>query len=245
VLPDQPHTSASPCQHRPVRTLSVDHDTGRHAFLAQLDRTTTALATLDDHALLTPSRCHGWSALEVAVHLRTGLQELLGGVVSPTDATPDRDAASYWAAFPPAADSSDDRDEVDAILWTRRTASAYGRPRGAVQHLLDTAEPLRAAVGALADGRVAFQGHVLTTGDLLATWAVELVVHHLDLGPLVATTPPDQRALRIARRTVEALLGAELPPGWSDERCVLLGTGREQPTPAERAAARPSLAVLG
>ncbi|WP_460864541.1 maleylpyruvate isomerase N-terminal domain-containing protein [Rhodococcus aerolatus] len=218
--------------------LQIDHGTGRDAFVAQLERFQEAVEALDDRQLLTASRCHGWTALEVLVHVRTGLQEMVGGAVSPTTATPDRDAASYWGAFAPGASSSGAKvDDVPAILWTRRTASAYGRPRGALEHLGMAAETAAAAVRAMSEAPVAFQGHVLRSGDFLATWAVELAVHHLDLGPDLDVTPPVPGALRLARRTVEALHGTALPASWTDERCVLLGTGRSTPTAAEAAEA--------
>lgn len=223
--------------------LRVGHAEGRDALLAALAAFEAAVATLDDHALLAASRCHGWGRVEVVVHVRTGLQELLGGVVATTGRAPDVDAAGYWAAWAPADEVS---DEVDAILWTRRTASAHRRPSGSREHLAMAADALRAAVPALVPGAVAFQGHVLTTGDLLATWAVELAVHHLDLD--LPGAPPDPAALRLSRRTVEALLDAPLPAAWSDERCVLLGTGRARPGAAERRALGPlaeRVAVLG
>ncbi len=60
----------------------------------------------------------------------------------------------------------------------------------------------------LPDGALAFQGGVLTTGDLLATWAVELAVHQLDLAREIDVAPPSPDALAMARRTVEALRDA-------------------------------------
>jgi len=47
-------------------------------------------------------------------------------------------------------------------------------------------------------GPVAFQGHVLTSGDFLTTWAVELAVHHLDLGRDLDITPPTPESLAVA-----------------------------------------------
>lgn len=84
--------------------------------------------------------------------------------------------------------------------------------------------PLRLVAGALhpgaeglADGVLAFQGGVLTTGDLLATWAVELAVHQLDLAREVDVAPPTPAALGLARRTVEALAAAGLAvPAFTD-----------------------------
>lgn len=84
---------------------------------------------------------------------------------------------------------------------------------------------------------MAFQGHVLDSGDFLATWAVELTVHHLDLGREISIGPPDPASTRLARQTIEALVDAPLPAGWSDEVSLLLGAGRRAPSDLERQAA--------
>jgi len=107
-----------------------------------------------------------------------------------------------------------------------------------VKHLLPTVGGIRSAVAALAPGAVAFQGHVLATGDFLTTWAVELAVHTLDLH-----REPTAAGLRLARLTVEALVPGELPGEWADDTVVLLGTGRAEPEPGSPWAAK--LPVFG
>lgn len=72
----------------------------------------------------------------------------------------------------------------------------------------------------------------MDTGDFLTTWAVELAVHHLDLGGDPRFGSPTAGSLRLGRATVEALAGAPLPAEWSDEVCLLAGSGRTPP-PAE------------
>ncbi|MHA6779388.1 maleylpyruvate isomerase N-terminal domain-containing protein [Pseudonocardia saturnea] len=223
---------------RPV--LNVDRVTAQTAFLGQLDRFAGAVEAVTDRDLLAASRCHGWAVVDVVVHVRVGLQEMLGGIGASTDRPPDRDAATYWRDLPPPDGGSDD---VDAILWTRRTASAYRRPRGALEHLRMTADTVRTAVEAMAPGAVAFQGHVLSGGDFLATWAVELAVHHLDLGRELDVGSPTAGSLRLGRATVEALAGAPFPDGWSDGLCLLAGSGRAPGYATRRAAA--TLPVLG
>ena len=163
---------------------------------------------------------------------------MMGGFHAETFDPPDQDAASYWGEY---ADTS---DPVDAILWTRRTASAYARPRGAVEHLRMAADAVRAAASRMVDGTVSFQGHTLRSGNFLATWAVEMAVHHLDLLGGSELPGPAAESLTLGRRTVEAVLGGSLPADWDDDACLLLGSGRRQPTEAERAAAGPVLERL-
>ena len=217
--------------------MHVDPDEARSALLGQLDLTMGATAELSDLALLAPSRCAGWTVSEVLVHVHMGLQEMLLGCVTATDDPPDTDAASYWRDFAPAD------PDVAGAQFTRRLAAAYERPSGLLRHLTPTTEGVRAAVLSLKPPAVRFQGHVLAWGDFLATWAVELAVHHLD----ITSAPAHAPALHLARRTVEALAGGPLPPGWPDETAVLLGTGREPATAAQRAESPlvPRLPVLG
>jgi uncharacterized protein (TIGR03083 family) len=204
--------------------MSVQHEDGRSAVVEQLERFTAACEGLTDRDLLAPSRCWGWTVLDVVVHVRAGLQEMLGGVVSRSTQPPTADAAGYWAAAVPGTDA--EADDIDALLWTRRTASAYRRPTTAVRQLRDVAGGLAAAVRDMPEGPVRFQGHVLASGDFLATWAVELAVHHLDVTVALDLPEPTATSLRLARRTVEALLGAPLPPTLADADSVLLATGR-------------------
>ncbi len=222
--------------------LHFDHSIGRSAFIGAIDQFVAACEALNDYDLLSVSRCHGWERLDVVVHVRTGLQEMLGGFTAKNSAPPDQDAASYWR------DYADETDAVDAILWTRRTASAYRRPRGAVEHLRMAAAAVREAAARMEAGTVRFQGHALRSGDFLATWAVELAVHHLDLFGGPELPKPTQESAAVARKTVEALLEAKLPAQWDDTACVLLGAGRRVPTDAERVEAGPvldRLPVLG
>lgn len=106
---------------------------------------------------------------------------------------------------------------------TRRTASAYSRPTHALEHLHHVAAGLRLAVPRMPDQPVRFQGHVLSAGDLLATWAVEVVLHQHDLDAPGAAAQLAPDALLIGRRTAEAL-GETLD---ADDLAVLLaGFGR-------------------
>src|SRR3954453_925319 len=92
------------------------------------------------------------------------------------DEPPDRDAATYWQT------SSAGSDEVAGVLALRRIESATRVPTAALEPLRLVTRSLRPAVERLADGVLAFQGWTLSTGDFLATWAVELALHQVDVG---------------------------------------------------------------
>lgn len=180
---------------------SVALPQARTALLEELDQFLAVAGGLQDHALVGPSRAHGWSRLDCLVHVRMGLQELLAGIPCRTDIAPEVDAASYWVAW----EASAALDPVPGILLTRRIASAYDRPTQAVEDLRQVAAGLRPSATAMPDAPVWFQGHSISAGDLLATWAVELALHQHDLDAPGDETGPAPSALRIGRRTAEAL----------------------------------------
>lgn len=119
----------------------------------------------------------------------------------------------------------------------RLLSASYRRPTGLVGHLLPTAEAIRTAVPAMTPGAVRFQHRVLGTGDFLATWAVELAVHHLDLRRELDLPGPPAEALHLTRLTLEALAAGPLPASWPDGKAALLGTGRLAPSSEDRATA--------
>jgi len=167
--------------------------------------------------------------VDVVVHVRLGLEELAAGLLAADEReTPTHDAATYWETQPPGGGA------VDGVLAVRRVAAATRAPRGALGPLDRVCEALAGGAERLSDRVLAFQGCALTTGDLLATWAVELAVHQLDLGRDLEVPPPPSAALALTRRTLEALLEARLPTD-DDLDAVLLGAGRRPQAEDERA----------
>lgn len=200
--------------------LSVGLDEGRAAFTESVEAFLAAVDGLAEYDLLAGSRCHGWTRHEVLVHVLAGWQEMLGGLVSRVEDAPTVDAASYWTAF---KEQYADADLVDVLMSQRRRGAAYARPGAARQQLHDVAEAVLRGVAAMPDAPCLWDKHVFDAGDFLAVWAVEDVVHHLDLQ--VATAAPSA-ALALARATIESLAGTPLPGEWSDEEAALKGTGR-------------------
>ena len=212
--------------------MSVGLVAGRAAFARSVEAFSAAVDGLSEWELLGSSRCHGWTRLDVGAHVLAGWQEALGGMACPTRDHPTTDAASFWTAF---AEANADEDPVAVVMAQRRRSDAHSRPDAMRAQLRDVAATAVRAAHAMADRPVWWAGEVFTAGDFLATWAVEDVVHQLDLGlpPGVGPpTPPD--ALTLARRTAEALVGRPLPSGWDDATAVLVATGR-LPVPAEAA----------
>lgn len=208
-----------------MRGLSFPHAEAAERLAQQMAEVVTAASPLTDMQLLAPSLCHGWSRLDLVVHVRLGLEEMAIGAACAAD-EPSHDAASYWVDHP----EDRDVDPVPHILWLRRVASAHGRPSAAVGHLEDVARSATAVVRSMPEGTVEFQGKRMASGDFLATWVVELAVHQLDLG-IDGAVPS---GLAWTRRTLEAIAGADLPPGLDDRSAVLAGLGRVQASPRVR-----------
>lgn len=203
-----------------MRRLSFPHATASERVAHQIAEFVTAVSSLTDMQLLAPSLCHGWSALDLIVHVRTGLEEMAIGAVRTTD-EPDHDAASYWAHRP----GDRDADPVPHILWLRRVAAAYARPSAAVRHLEAVSRAATCVVGSMSEGTVEFQQKRMRTGDFLGTWVVELAVHQLDF----VIEQHEPLGLDWARLTLEAIAETDLPPGLDDRSAVLVGLGRIPP----------------
>jgi hypothetical protein len=218
--------------------LSVTPEVGRAACADSIEEFLVAVDDLGEHELLGASRCHGWTRLDVLVHVLAGWQEMLGGLVSRVDSEPSVDAASYWPAF--AADFASE-DQLLALMSQRRRTSTYARPAAATDQLHDVAAALVRGVMSSEDRPCLWQGHVFAPGDFLAVWAVENVVHHLDL---VAAVPAPPSALALTRATIESLVGESLPASWTDEDAALIGSGRT-PVPDDAGPVAARLPALG
>ena len=206
-----------------MQRLSFSHDEAVIALADQITSFVAAAEAFDDLELLDPSRCRGWSRMDLVVHVRGGLEEMALGSAHRSQSEADTDAASYWRVYP----GVDDSDPVEGILWLRRVAGAHTRPTRAVEHLKQVALGTIAIIRTMSPGVVDFQGRRMSSGDFLGTWVVELAVHQLDLD---AAGPPPP-GMSWTRLTMEALAGARLPEELGDLDAVLAGLGRTEAGP--------------
>lgn len=218
--------------------LTIALDQARPACEESVHRFLAAVDGFTEYELLGASRCHGWARLEVVAHVLAGWQEMLAGLVSPVDQDATVDAESYWSAF--EAQYADE-DPIAVLMSQRRRSAVFARPASACEQLADVGAALLRGIRSLPDRTCLWQGHVFTAGDFLTVWAVEDVVHQLDLDSEV---PPQAEGLALARTTVEARIGQSLPADWDDERAVLIGTGRV-PVPEGHAELTDRLPALG
>jgi uncharacterized protein (TIGR03083 family) len=206
----------------------------RELAAEQIDVVSDLVAGLSDGDLVAPTRCAGWLAAHLLVHVRIGLAETTGSFAVPAgpDEPVDRDFVSYWRDWPPSADGVG----FGTVRWHWANASAYSVATEFRRHFTDTA---RAAAGVSLHapaGRFRFQEHVMEAEDILAMWTVELVVHQFDLtGYLPGSYGPLPGALALTVSTLNGLIGAgERPPSWDDTCYVLKATGRVALDDADR-----------
>ncbi|MFI8215223.1 maleylpyruvate isomerase N-terminal domain-containing protein [Streptomyces sp. NPDC085932] len=192
-----------------------------------------AVADLSDEDFARPSGCAGWLVRDLVCHLVIDAQDVLITLATPSRREPTRDAVTYWevSGTPPTGE-----DPLDAL--TVRLAAAYQEPHLLKFHLDDVGSAAGRAA-ALADpaGRVGTRDEVLTVADYLSVYVLEWTLHHLDLiAHLPDPQQPPAATLSRSRELLERIAGRAFPASFSDADALLIGTGRREPTGAERAA---------
>jgi uncharacterized protein (TIGR03083 family) len=194
---------------------------------------TTVVQALGEADFLRPTRCRGWVVGDLLFHMLLDAQRALVAFATPADGSPDVDFVSYWRSF-----SADDESAVAHARFVRINAAAHSSPSSLAGRWMETSSAAaRVARAAPRESRVSTQGHVLAVPDFIATLVVEAAIHHLDL---VVDLPhprgPDERPLKLVRRTIEGLLGEPVGIGWDDATFALKATGREPLSATERSA---------
>jgi uncharacterized protein (TIGR03083 family) len=146
-------------------------------MVASYQAVTDDVKKLGDDELARPSGCRGWSRGDLLFHLLLDAQRALVTFATPASGEADVDFISYWAPFRPGAEGY-----AAHARFVRRVASSYRSDLVIAGLWAETAAAAAHAAAALpADVNLATQGHVLVTGDFLATLTVEATIHHLDL----------------------------------------------------------------
>jgi len=208
----------------------------RELAAAQVEVVSDLVTGLSDAELVAPTRCAGWLAAHLLVHVRLGLAETTGSFAEPAgpDEPTDRDFVSYWRDWPVSAEPV----TFAKVRWHWANASAYSVASEFRRHFADTASAAAGISRRAPAGRFRIQGHVMEAEDILAMWTVEFVVHQLDLIAYLPGRPgPLPEALALSTLTLDGLLGdGERPPSWDDVTYVLKGTGRVALDAADREA---------
>lgn len=191
---------------------------------------------LDDDRSWAATGCTGWAVRDLVFHCLADAQRALTALHTPTDAAPDRDGVSYWADWRPQG-AADVERAAQGRRFTRTVAGMFLHFEQLQELYLETAAAVQHAAGVTdPDCRIATQGHVLTTGELLRTLTVEATIHHLDVTAALDGLPgPSRLGLAEVRRTLDGLLGRPVPVAWNDADYARAATGRTALTDDERA----------
>ncbi|WP_037306811.1 maleylpyruvate isomerase N-terminal domain-containing protein [Amycolatopsis orientalis] len=191
-----------------------------------------AVAETPDEDFAKPSGCAGWLVRDLVCHLVIDAQDVLITLATPAETEPTRNAVTYWEVTdkPPTGE-----DDLDALIV--RLAAAYQEPRLLKFHLDDVGSAAGRAADLADPGmRVGTRDIVLSAGDFLSAYVLEWTLHHLDL---VAYLPhrdgPAADSLAKTRQILEQRTGEKFPASFSDTDALLVGTGRREPTDAEKA----------
>jgi hypothetical protein len=148
----------------------------RAVLAEELDDLRSIVAGLSDAELVRATGCQGWRVADLLVHLRLGAEDPLHGLAAPCEDPADRNYVSCWEDWPARSEVtfSDVR-----LIWAM--AAWYTTANGLRRHFDDVVAIAATASRAARAGHVRLHGHVQTTEDFVAMWAVEFCVHHLDL----------------------------------------------------------------
>jgi uncharacterized protein (TIGR03083 family) len=192
------------------------------------DALAAVVSRLREDDAWAPTGCVGWSVRDLLWHLHADAMRGLVAAHTPAGRAADCDAVAYWRSW----GSDPSADEHDRRL-TRVEAGLHDFAALRDRYLETAAATARAVAAASPDEVVVTQGHALRVDHLASTLAVEATLHHADLVAHLEAPGPCAAGLDEARRVVDALLGRSLE-GWPSERVALVGTGRAEPTAAER-----------
>jgi transcriptional antiterminator Rof (Rho-off) len=202
----------------------MDRSESLEALVAEYGALDTLITALDYDQLMLSSGCRGWSNADLVFHLLLDAQRAIVTFNSPAKGPADCDFVNYWERF----QASDESSQSHA-RFVRTSTAAHSDPKKLCARWHETARAaIHSAIAADDIEYVTTQGLVLRTSDFMATLVVEACVHHLDLQTKVEEgQQPQPSARSITRRTLEGLLGQELPTNWDDITLILKTTGRQ------------------
>ncbi len=195
----------------------------RHLIELEIRDLRAITAGLNDTDLTKSTACAGWRVADLITHLRLGMDGILQGLVSATDKPTDRDAISYWSAFPSTGSAG-----FSEVRWIWAQSASYKNASGLQSHFEDSAAAAQAACAQSRNGRITFQSHVMMIDDFLSMWITEFAVHHFDLIYDLDDRPtPSEEVVRFLVATLQTLTGVTDLDRWDELSFIRKATGRE------------------
>jgi uncharacterized protein (TIGR03083 family) len=179
-----------------------------------------------------PTRCPPLTVRELAVHTLRGAYRIIDSFATPElDGEPEKDAVTYWR-YDLATVGKGVVDRAKAESEARDAdADIAGEWRETWTEALATAR-----AGAEDDRLIPTIPGTIRLREFLKTRCIEVTIHGMDLRHALGLDPdPSAGGLETTCDVLRGILGTDLRPlGMDDVRFALIGTGRAQPSDAER-----------
>jgi uncharacterized protein (TIGR03083 family) len=188
---------------------------------------------LPEEDFAKPTRLPEWSVKELLGHMTRGVDRINVLLDAPPPAAADTDSISYWTRYDPVTDSPAVAERGKAVAagfesgqqlaaaWDETWRRAAGR--AATE---DRSRPVEVT-----------WGPALTLDEYVKTRVLEITVHRMDMENALGLKGwGTDAAISIVDETLEGLLGEEPPTEleWDAVDFIEVGTGRRDPTDAER-----------
>ncbi|HYZ91139.1 MAG TPA: maleylpyruvate isomerase family mycothiol-dependent enzyme [Actinomycetota bacterium] len=211
------------------------------ALGAQCAQLSALLDELSDEDWDRPTRCPGWTVMELAVHCEGMLQRLVGANSEEVEGSPEIDRVGYYAYDPDGPrDGEDPNKTFSEVIQQRVIDEVGGRSGEEIRASLSSAiDSALAGVRTIPGDRVIKRsGHPrMRFDEFIASRVLEFGIHTMDVGHATLRGErlhPD--AAQIVKEILDGRLDAELPKGlgWDTRTFILSGTGRRRLESNER-----------
>ena len=169
----------------------LDRAAAADALAGAYGKITQFAGGLTEADAMLPSRCAGWTVLDVLYHQLLDARRALVTFASPSPDPPGTDYVTYWLPYAPASGHPAALGGSGAARHARQvriSASAYTVQMLASEWRETSAAALHAARACPYEA-LATQGHTLPTADFTATLAVEAAIHYLDMTVALPAAP--------------------------------------------------------
>lgn len=216
------------------------------ALASQLGALVSLVGGLAQDDFARPTRCPGWSVIELVAHCEGMLLRLVGENAEMVAGSAEIDRVGYYRYDPDGPREGERPDKTfSEVIRHRVIDETEGRTGEQVRaSLVGAADAALRGVAEIPLERVIKRsGHPrMSFGEFVATRSLELGVHSLDIAHAVGRTEQVQPgAEEIITGILDGLLGAPVPDslGWDAMTYILSGTGRRELATDEEAGLGP------
>ena len=205
------------------------------ALASQLGGLISLVGRLSEVDFARPTRCPGWSVVEVVAHCEGMLVRLVGENAQPVRGGAEIDRVGYYRYDPDGPREGEDPGKTfSEVIHDRVIEEAGGRSgeqlRASLVGAVDDA--LRGVAEIPAERVIKRSGHPpMAFGEFVASRSLEFGVHAMDIAHAVGRPERVEPAAEaIITGILDGLLGESVPEvlGWNATTYILSATGRRE-----------------